>query len=462
MINTYLQVTFTFNLGSISKVVYCSLVIYLIHIAPAFCQKNWKAQVSGTDRDLHSIAFGAGEFVVVGENGTILTSSDGEHWETQKSGVNNTLYKVIYGGGKFVAVGESSILTSTNGIEWIAYQPASTYKHLRGITYGNGKYMAVAGFSGILTSIDGVNWTAHSSANTNYFTSVSYGNNLFVAVGGKSSVRSLSIKNSRWTEIYYSHPTELPSQKLADFTDVAYGKDLYVAVGAKAVLTSTNGINWAEFANGELPYFYGICYGANQFVAVGFNGSVRTSFNPMEWTSQSSYTDQLLYGVGTNQKKFIAVGAGGTIISSSIDTIPVQSTNLEETDSKKYQLGTYRKIDTLALNKKNSSAKSDITSSLNKVSQRSTTTYLAELVQHAEKPSQAVAYPNPSESGRFTLMLPPNTLRFRIVTLKGEVLRTLSDPFSLSDLDLSDFASGLYLLQIDTTTGSRVVKLIRL
>jgi hypothetical protein len=59
------------------------------------------------------VAYGNGLFVVVGDDGAILTSPDGLNWTVQTSGTGIDLYGVAYGNGTFVAVGDDgAILTS--------------------------------------------------------------------------------------------------------------------------------------------------------------------------------------------------------------------------------------------------------------------------------------------------------------------------------------------------------------
>ena len=61
----------------------------------------------------------SGLFVAVGDNGTILTSSDGTAWTSRTSGTSNGLYNIFYGNSTFVAVGHSgTILTSSETINW--------------------------------------------------------------------------------------------------------------------------------------------------------------------------------------------------------------------------------------------------------------------------------------------------------------------------------------------------------
>jgi hypothetical protein len=73
--------------------------------------------------------------MVVGENGTILTSLDGISWTKRHSGTSEYLYEVTFGNGLFVSVGESgTILTSTNRKSWTK-RISRTSDNLFGVTY---------------------------------------------------------------------------------------------------------------------------------------------------------------------------------------------------------------------------------------------------------------------------------------------------------------------------------------
>lgn len=63
--------------------------------------------------DLKGVTYGDGLFVAVGEDGTILTSTDGVNWTERTSGTRAWINNVTYGNGTFVAVGDhGTILTS--------------------------------------------------------------------------------------------------------------------------------------------------------------------------------------------------------------------------------------------------------------------------------------------------------------------------------------------------------------
>jgi hypothetical protein len=58
---------------------------------------------TGTIEDLNGVIYGEGNFVAVGNHGTILVSPDGESWEeiTPYSGTINNLMVIAYGNGIF-------------------------------------------------------------------------------------------------------------------------------------------------------------------------------------------------------------------------------------------------------------------------------------------------------------------------------------------------------------------------
>ena len=133
------------------------------------------------------VTYGNSIFVMVGQSGTIMTSSDGTSWDNRTSGTSNGLYGVTYGNSTFVAVGHyETILTSSDGTTWtsrtsgrtnssgLSYKNSSgwTYTdYLEGITYGNSIFVTVGrgedGSGTIMTSSDGINWTSRTSGTTN-------------------------------------------------------------------------------------------------------------------------------------------------------------------------------------------------------------------------------------------------------------------------------------------------------
>ena len=231
---------------------------------------------SGTIEDLNGVVYGEGNFVAVGTHGTILVSPDGVNWEerTPYSDVINNLTAIAYGNGIFVAVGSSApgctdypVLTSTDGLVWsvasnLTFNPSS-------ITFGNGKFVAV-GQSDIATSIDGMTWTPQVSEVCSNLTGVTFGNNMFVAVGDDGVVLT-SADGITW---------ELRNSGVSnDLRTVAFGNHTFVAVAnpypfamPDFMITSFDGIEWTERFHGIDGIYYGLAFGNGTFIAAGAGG----------------------------------------------------------------------------------------------------------------------------------------------------------------------------------------------
>jgi hypothetical protein len=126
---------------------------------------NWtvfSSFVGLTGLGFSSVAYGASKFVIVGEQGKILTSPDGAAWTLRASNVTAGLFSVTFNGSMFVAVGQGVILTSPDGISWL---PRTVPAALSGVIitnaeFGNNTWM-VADQSGTVATApaDGSVWT---------------------------------------------------------------------------------------------------------------------------------------------------------------------------------------------------------------------------------------------------------------------------------------------------------------
>ena len=71
---------------------------------------SWILVTSGTSKALLGITWDGDTFIVVGADGTILSSVDGETWIKRSSGTGVSLIDVAAGDGGFVAVGEAGMI----------------------------------------------------------------------------------------------------------------------------------------------------------------------------------------------------------------------------------------------------------------------------------------------------------------------------------------------------------------
>jgi len=166
-----------------------------------------------------------------------------------------------------------------------------------------------------MKSIDGLNWTSVSNVPTNDWSSITYGEGMFVAVasGGSGGRVMTSSDGVTWTSRTHAAANT--------WNDIAYGNDVFVAVSSAVVagtnsnnkiMTSADGINWT-IRNSVDAGWYGICFGAGVFVVVASSVSgngVMTSPDGINWTVQSiggltSNWNEVAYGDGM----FVSVGS---------------------------------------------------------------------------------------------------------------------------------------------------------
>lgn len=252
-------------------------------------------------------------FVAVGD-GIILTSPDGTTW-TQRS-MPESIRGITFGKGMFVAVGFDTLMTSNNGVDWTSRITGveGMFKNFESVTYGNNLFVAVG--TTIHTSTDGVSWSQQYFPNAE-LVSVTYGNGKFVAVGYnvESGIIFTSSDGINWTK-------QTIKAKLWPY-DATYGNGKFVVVGwswadnKTIYFTSTDGLTWTEHTPVN-ALVRGITFGNNLFIAVG-NAYIATSKDGINWqrTDAPSLEYCALYRVAYGKGKFVAVGTSGYIFVSN-------------------------------------------------------------------------------------------------------------------------------------------------
>jgi len=277
-----------------------------------------------------------GLFVVVGDNGTILTSPDGTTWTQRTSppgpfGARVHLYDVTYGNGLFVTVGgdNGTILTSPDGTTW-AKRNSGTSNDLYGVTYGNGLFVTVGEYGTFLTSPDGTTWTkspsdasATAAGPPGLAPRIYYGNGLFVAVGGDNGTILTSPDGTTWAK--------RNSGTSNDLYGLTYGNGLFVAVGDNGtILTSPDGSTWAKRNSGTSEEFLGVTYGNGIFLTIGLDGNILISPDGTTWT-EGSYENSYSYGffkaATYGNGLFVTVSKNGAIQTSPDGTTWTERTS---------------------------------------------------------------------------------------------------------------------------------------
>jgi len=163
----------------------------------------WAPRSTGSPYSDHEgLAYGQNQWVVVGgyfinpasESGavtTIYTSADGVTWLRLPLNAGKRLRDITYANGRFVAVGNDGlVLTSTNGIDWPRYW--FTFQNLRRVTYANGRFVVVGNDGTLFSSVTGTetdSWTQHRSRSSLNLHDVQIaGDGTFFSVGNNGMI----------------------------------------------------------------------------------------------------------------------------------------------------------------------------------------------------------------------------------------------------------------------------------
>jgi len=314
--------------------------------------------VVAQSRRLSGLTYALGRFVAVGEQGTILTSTDGQTWTARNSGSAENLNGVAGGAAGYLAVGSrGAMLASANGVDWTArsYSPVGK-GDLQVAAYGHQTFVAVSrnyplSTSTLFRSVDGVTWTPASNSIPNYVNSIAYANGLFVAVteytaqskataftsgdGWFWSPTYTGVERSLYDVIYtgtmflaagdrgtllFSSDGYGWSPLVLDggerFQKLVYGQGSLVAIGYDKMLHSSTGLSWSSVDTKYWGKFNDLAYGNGMFVAVGDNGAILNSADGRNWDYRYAGTNGRLNAVSFSNGHFVAVGDEGLILTS--------------------------------------------------------------------------------------------------------------------------------------------------
>lgn len=276
---------------------------------------SWIARNSGTNEPLCDVAYGNGLFVAVGTGGIILTSPDAEVWTIRKPAQKGPPYtihllNVSYVNGVFAATGDGVVYTSHDGVDWIL-TTIEGYGYIGKVISGNGIYITVGRTQGtdhILVSSDGTSWAVAPMPDTfQRVYALSYVNGTFMIWGQAASV------SLYWGETLYAsfNGMEWTAQHAEAYgiSKVVYGNGIFVAAESGStygpVKISWNGLWWLDMSESAQD----VTYGNGMFAAVGRDGSIVTSTDGMNWTSHVTRQTTLnLLDVEFGNNAFVAVG----------------------------------------------------------------------------------------------------------------------------------------------------------
>jgi len=279
----------------------------VVTAVPRLAGASWTsgAPLGSPPQNLNGVVFGAAlnRIVAVGDSGTLLagdlnytsTSPPGVTAWTQATsvptGFASDLSAVASSGSQFIALGtDGSIVTSTDGSAWTS--PGSIPSggvRLNSLGFGlvssAARYVAVGNGGSIFMSADLITWTPQVSNTTNDLYNVAFPKDAFIATGANGTLLTSSDAIT-WT--VQSSNTSMDLRGATYGTGPAAGAAAqYVVVGdSGTILTSTDGTTWSPTTLPGLPNLRAIRFGT-RFVAVGLGGAAAYSDDAVNWSSSS-------------------------------------------------------------------------------------------------------------------------------------------------------------------------------
>ncbi|MHB8425862.1 MAG: hypothetical protein ACYDB9_12070, partial [Gammaproteobacteria bacterium] len=251
----------------------------------------------------------------------IETSPDGVTWSPQPNNnlpapwSQNIPKQISYTGSEYLVVGaDAYIATSTDLQNWSYLSPVQTqtYNHLRGVHWINTQFFAVGDDDTVLTSPDGIHWTNENVVVTtpNNLRDIAFNGTRYVGVGSNGTVLT-SADGINWTATQITPAT--PSG--TSFEALVWSGSLFVAVGTSGVIyTSPDGLTWTQQNSGTLDNLWGIAWTGSRFVVVSDsttdNIRVLISSDGIHWSPTSfnpSYATSL-FGIHWTGTELIAAG----------------------------------------------------------------------------------------------------------------------------------------------------------
>gem|GEM_PF-5098999 len=291
------------------------------------------APTTVTGKALRSVAWHDGLWLAVGDQGTALTSPDGQTWTEQSTNSSVDLQAVTWSGtaNLWIAAGSGgNILASSDASTWALAYTDTAGATLRDISEQSGALFAVGDQSRVLTgtvSIGSVNWQVVPTpltTNLKLMTVSSNGSRL-VIMGEAGTVLWSDDGGVNWA-------AQAPDFQAIN--DVLWnGSQWFAVADAGRFFQSTDGLDWTSTTATVVPTnrdMNGIAWnGSTYFVAVDlhtlFWSGDGTTWNLMNVTCPTSGAvlnpapscDIMSVSAGGTTDQFVAVGSLGTILNIS-------------------------------------------------------------------------------------------------------------------------------------------------
>ncbi|MEO0814881.1 MAG: hypothetical protein AAFY60_18610, partial [Myxococcota bacterium] len=193
--------------------------------------------------------------------------------------------------------------TSSDGFNYTAVQVAGfNARDFHGVTFHDGLFVLAGEAGVVLTSPDGVTWTERDSDTTERLESVRYLNDAFYAVGGASTI-TRSFDGISWSAVTGPGNTTL--------REIATDGTQFVAAGFNVSLRSADGVTWETIMSGP-SFRFCVAFGAGRWVQSGNNGTISDSVDSVNWSTANNSVAASYRGCrfANNRMAFVTTAGG--------------------------------------------------------------------------------------------------------------------------------------------------------
>ena len=235
----------------------------------------WTIQTFTGDPDFRAVVYANGQYVVVREGGSIMTSPDGIAWTSRISPITNNLLGLFWDGHQYLAGGDrGTILASRDGITWTNRISGSDI-NFYSFSYSGLCYVAV-GNDGICISTDSVTWTTPATRWATAripFTAGTWTGTEFLACG-MGLDKFPTIYTCPDGDSWVPRDTMVTNSLRAAIT---INDEIYIAGDSVIKKSTDGGTTWKDIytnTTGNNNLFMGLAFNGQTLIAVGFNHNV--------------------------------------------------------------------------------------------------------------------------------------------------------------------------------------------
>ncbi|MEM7386735.1 MAG: Calx-beta domain-containing protein, partial [Verrucomicrobiota bacterium] len=260
-------------------------------------------------------ANGDGVFLLVGDSGTIASSTDGRSWSIEATGVTDRLHAANWDGRQFVVVGaKGRILTSPDGKKW-KREDSPVERTLRSVTWTGERLIAV-GYGGlILISEKGVHWKDEDSNTELDLLDVFWTGSEAIIVGKESVLLRGVPGNFQKGEAKSLFPPEFAGRSLTLNAVTTHRDDLYIGTTSGVMKSTDQGRSWILQVPDEAPDRFTaydvVDMGDLGLLAIGRSGDLCLQTFGGGWTALENLTSQRLYTATWTGTRLLVAGTKG-------------------------------------------------------------------------------------------------------------------------------------------------------